>query len=82
MTAETCCAEEKRINYQNQGSEGLSKKRLGKINKEGCLQINCNAIILWSHKPSFILWPSWFFCYSTLQMNLLNLLYVCGFPFF
>ena len=46
------------------------------------LQINCNAIILWSHKPSFILWPSWFFCYSTLQMNLLNLLYVCGFPFF
>ena len=32
------------------------------------LQINCNAVILLSHKPSLILW---FFCYSTSQMNLL-----------
>ena len=42
LTAETCCAEENTINYQNKGSEGLSKKRSGKINKEGCLYVHYN----------------------------------------
>ena len=35
--AETCCAKEKKINYQTEGFEGLSKKRSEKINKQGCL---------------------------------------------
>ena len=37
LTAETCCAEENRMNYQTEGFEGLSTKRSGKTNKEGCL---------------------------------------------
>ena len=39
LTAETCCAEEKRINHQYKGSEGLCKKRSGKINQERCLKV-------------------------------------------
>ena len=46
LTAETCCAEESKINYQTEGFEGLSKKRSGKINNEGDLCIALELMII------------------------------------